>query len=474
MNLKISTFTILVASSLLLSSFSEAQFAAAQELIIPTPDQFKFVPEPNAPPSLAFTGDAHYDPVTDEYILAIDRLLPTKNIRAFMQGNFSFCSPRYNLSFEFFNGSRLSGGGDIRAGVYYSPNISDPQFIAEIDNWMDGVTCPGCAQIPGTRCEPDNNHIAIEPQPEDSCNVLTSPYNLITGDWQKAVIQYDRGETLMIVNNKGNRIVLPGRSPYREGASTYLAISASTRMGWTNASNLLKIRNIKIEVLESCANSKTATEALAELDTEKTLDKCPISDDSLSLLSDKLLNYKTTGVMNSGAYEEALNIISNKLHFCNGSSECKTDLTMLLRAEFDKGFKAGAGSVDTKSIEDAGYKKGYRQCIVESNPDKIKQDAYRSGYSDGIASVDLESAKRLAYTQGFSEGQSSIECKKPKENKKDNKKIKICHLAGKNKQQTIEVRSNAVRAHLNHGDTLGKCKARKKPAKVRKVDSEGR
>jgi hypothetical protein len=42
----------------------------------------------------------------------------------------------------------------------------------------------------------------------------------------------------------------------------------------------------------------------------------------------------------------------------------------------------------------------------------------------------------------------------------DNDKVKICHIPPGNPDNahTIEVSENAVDAHLDHGDTLGKCK----------------
>jgi hypothetical protein len=45
----------------------------------------------------------------------------------------------------------------------------------------------------------------------------------------------------------------------------------------------------------------------------------------------------------------------------------------------------------------------------------------------------------------------------------DNDKVKICHIPPGNPDNahTISVSENAVDAHLEHGDTLGKCKEHK-------------
>lgn len=413
--------------------------ATAQETIIPTPEQFQFVPEPNAPASLAFTGDAHYDSATGEYVLAVDRFLSNQNIRAFMKGDFQFCANKYTVSYEAFNGSRLTGGGDIRAGVYYGSNISDPQVIAEIDTFEDGYPCKTCTKLPWSAWEPNNNHIAIESAISNlgggTNSLLTSPFKLISGDWQKVEIHYNHGDVAMNLDSGANSIRLRGKAEYRANTPAYLAISASTRMAWTNAANLLKIRNIKIEVLESCASSKTAIEALAELDTENVLNSCPISSEALGIISDGLSAYRSTGLINSSTHEEALNLLSNKLNFCNGSSVCKADLTSQLDAEYQKGFQAGVGSID--------------------------QDAIRKeGFDSGVASVPVDTIKSGAYNQGFDAGKNSVQCpvdsgNKEKEDK--NKKVTVCHYAANGKGNTISISQNAVQAHLKHGDSLGEC-----------------
>jgi hypothetical protein len=85
-----------------------------------------------------------------------------------------------------------------------------------------------------------------------------------------------------------------------------------------------------------------------------------------------------------------------------------------------------------------------------------------------------EGEMRLAFLRGFEEGRraGSELCKlpppppsetpEPRPNegtKRPNEKVLICHIPSGSieKARTLSVSSNAVQAHLAHGDTLGKC-----------------
>jgi hypothetical protein len=128
-------------------------------------------------------------------------------------------------------------------------------------------------------------------------------------------------------------------------------------------------------------------------------------------------------------------------------------------ADVKAAYCDGVASVDVEAIKTEAFEAGKNSIDVIS----IKDAAYSEGFEAGVASINTESLKQEGYEKGFQEGKESVVCEEDGDDDEgdndDVKKIKICHMSGKNSEnaRTLEIPLSALAAHYGNGDTLGEC-----------------
>jgi Tol biopolymer transport system component len=162
---------------------------------------------------------------------------------------------------------------------------------------------------------------------------------------------------------------------------------------------------------------------------------------------------------------------------------------------YDAGFAAGVASIDTTTLFNQGYQQGFEQGVASVDVAGIRSQAF----AEGVASVPVDAIRSEAYGQGFDAGhlqgfslgysdghaagydlgysaghsagydagysagfdQGELSCPV-------SKKIQLCHRSHERdskrghgrwevRYETIEVNRHALWVHLLHGDTLGAC-----------------
>lgn len=377
-----------------------ASSVCAQEVIHLTDGDFEFTPEPNAPSSLIFSPEARYVPEANEFIFTEDKFYGNKNVRAFLRAKNPVCFKDAIISYEAYMGDRASGGGDIILWTTYRQDLKDPVAIAELDTFEDGYACPTCTKF-NWPWEINNLHTAIETKLPNgtfgTAAVQTVPFQLIDNKWKKIEFRNNKGSVdFRIDNGTDSPFFISAKAEYRENASTWISFAGSTRMEWTNAANLQKIRNIKITILEGC-DSLSATQALDLCDPNQESNSCPLAIELMTSIENSLGDLRNTGQITSTVYNQAIGVLESRAYYCEGKKNCDfIDVDALKKASFDEGHSVGYSS---------GYSTGKNSVDTEA----IKLSSYNTGFTDGVASVDTSEAEQRGYDRGFYEGSKSCE-----------------------------------------------------------------
>lgn len=264
-------------------------------------------------------------------------------------------------------------------------------------------------------------------------------FTLAGNGWNHVVFHGNENVGDAVVSNAKGVVSVANGRPYKQGVPIYHQF-----LGWTGtAHNLQKVKNFKIEIIrpDNCTGlpSLTLDEAKQQITASCGSNECSSYATFLTCAVNFLDTLKSKNSITVDTYNSLLTEYQAKANYCDGVGECSSELEKAKQDAYARGFTEGIASIDIEAIKS-----------------DARAEGYESGFSDGVASVDVQSIKNEAYQTGkdagYQEGYSagynaglSVD------------KVTICHKQPKKNPVTITVSRNALKAHLAHGDSIGKC-----------------
>lgn len=377
------------------------------ETIIPSRDDFFFRPYPIE--GETSTADARFDDASNSFILTEAKTYYS-NVRNMMKLGYPICAKNYAVSFEANLGTVLTGGAGITVENYFDEALTDFMVSSELDTYQDMVSDPN-----GSVFEPNNNHIDIvsllgtlgaspwTPRMHAAVAKMPYPFRLAGAGWVKYQLVNNHGAITVILRDAAGNLIAQtsAQAEYRENAPFWLAFTGSTRSG-SKYVNLQRVRNIKVDVLESCDLPEQPTlsrmAALAVVDPDNALETCPIDEAQLTEFMGRLKGLHDARSVNEETFAEIMSTVQAKTSFCTGLNACRADLDSSAKTSYENGLRDGAASVDLEaacydkslSARQDGYNKGYEQG---------QADIYFTAYSEGT-----REGVRIGYEQGKNDG----------------------------------------------------------------------
>lgn len=338
------------------------------------------------------TGNAAYSSGADEFQLTADSSNQAGNLLT----KRPICAKEYKVSFDIFPGDKnvsQNGGAGI---VFYEVDAKTNGWVSVAEwNTQD-------------RARPSNYNFMELFNFGVSPNVMKAqavPFPLGGAGYSHIDLHINEGVANVLLTNPKGVLSIANQRTFVPGNPIHHRYYSWTGVG----RNRQVVRNINVAIIrpDNCSGSPSLNEEETKQDVLSTCgaDTCDSSSAFFSCAVDRLESLKQTGVIDGIIVDSLTSQYQNKLNYCAGDIECKSDLESLLSTEFDKGFSAGSLSVD----KDAIYKRGFESGVASVPAEDIKKASYEDGFTKGVQSIDVEAVRNEAFSNGVASiNQSAI------------------------------------------------------------------